>query len=548
MEVGATVRCVDWNPRDHTLTSSGDDGKVRFWADDGGLTQSVDTGGEKVRAIAWNPDGKRLAIGVDTELRLWQEEEPLDSWEGHNGSILGMAWSPDGRQLASCDSHSRTLLWNADGERRKVLGGKAWAIQSVAWSPDGQRIANACWEETVQVWGTDGEHQTDLRGHTCEVSSVDWHSERDLIVSGSRDATVRVWSPDGEARHVLHGHTDNIESVAWSPDGKSIASGSLDCTVRLWDADTGVARWSALLLGDGRSYTFATNGSILDGELSDADHHLTYIVEKADGGLDILTPSEFKARVAAAVSSDEIPSVEPGQSRHLTATASKRDAAERAAIEWALSVGGRVYSGAWGVLGGGEVNEISSPEEFEGGPISVLLDKTTRHHRIDDSSLTHLKGLTTICVLNLTEAHVTDAGLNQLVEFRGLTYLVLWNAQITDEGLAILKQLPELRFLILKDTGIGDSGLAHLAAMTQLEHLQLSGTHITDTGLQHLVRLPNLSVLYLGNTAISDDAVETLARMSSLRHLKIENTSITADGVARLRAALPNCRIDYAFD
>ena len=76
-----------------------------------------------------------------------------------------------------------------------------------------------------------------------------------------------------------------------------------------------------------------------------------------------------------------------------------------------------------------------------------------------------------------------------------------------------------------------------------IEKLDLNDTNISSAGIEHLVGMPNLRHLNLNETAVGDDAIPYLARLSSLERLTLRETRITKDGLARLREALPTCRI-----
>ena len=57
-----------------------------------------------------------------------------------------------------------------------------------------------------------------------------------------------------------------------------------------------------------------------------------------------------------------------------------------------------------------------------------------------DADLEHLKGLTSLTILNLAECNqITDAGLEHINELTSLTELDLYGTQITDAGLAEIK-------------------------------------------------------------------------------------------------------------
>jgi len=58
-----------------------------------------------------------------------------------------------------------------------------------------------------------------------------------------------------------------------------------------------------------------------------------------------------------------------------------------------------------------------------------------------------------------------------------------------------------------------------------------------------LAQLSSLEVLNLSNTSVDDVAVDSLVRLRHLGHLDILGTQISEAGLARLRRALPDCRI-----
>ncbi|HDZ20913.1 MAG TPA: hypothetical protein ENH78_06435, partial [Phycisphaerae bacterium] len=120
-----------------------------------------------------------------------------------------------------------------------------------------------------------------------------------------------------------------------------------------------------------------------------------------------------------------------------------------------------------------------------------------------DDDLAHLKGLTGLRMLNLSETTITDVGLAHLKGLTGLQRLSLDDTHITDTGLAHLKGMTGLRALNLWGTNITDAGLAHLKGLTGLQRLSLDDTHITDTGLAHLKGMTGLRALNLWGTNIT---------------------------------------------
>jgi WD40 repeat protein len=197
-------------------------------------------------AIAYSPDGRRIAASVDKGLYVW------DSYSGLNIRCfcdkdfccsLCLAYSPDGRCIAGC-IQNLVRIWNLDEPTGAItLRGHEDFTRSVAFAPDGRCIATGSHDKTVRVWNAHtGEQLLCLVGHERLVSSVSFSPDGRRIATGSYDCTLRIWdvfSGDQLLRIRLHGDLPPVTSVTFSPDGQRIVSGSFDGTVRIWDAHSG---------------------------------------------------------------------------------------------------------------------------------------------------------------------------------------------------------------------------------------------------------------------------------------------------------------------
>ncbi len=106
-----------------------------------------------------------------------------------------------------------------------------------------------------------------------------------------------------------------------------------------------------------------------------------------------------------------------------------------------------------------------------------------------------------------------------------------------------LPLMPHMVDLNAAGTRMDDDALKTVRRLGRLTHLCLSGTMITDQGVDQLSRLTRLTVLSLAATDVSDRSVEALGGLTSLRRLDVSSTKLSGGAVARLRAALPKCRI-----
>ncbi|KAG4428234.1 hypothetical protein IFR05_016284, partial [Cadophora sp. M221] len=137
---------------------------------------------------------------VPTWLRKFPQVE--DTWAsliqtlaGHSDPVSAVAFSPDGQRIASGSSDMTIKLWDATtGDLIKTLAGHSDWVRAVAFSPDGQRIASGSDDKTIKLWdATTGDLMKTLAGHSDWVSAVAFSPDGQRIASGSDDKTIKLW-------------------------------------------------------------------------------------------------------------------------------------------------------------------------------------------------------------------------------------------------------------------------------------------------------------------------------------------------------------------
>jgi WD40 repeat protein/serine/threonine protein kinase len=244
------VRCLAFRPDGAALATGSGDRSVCVWeVPTGHLLHRVERADDPrpVNAVAWSPDGKRLAFGGAVaapplspvylwDTGSWTEVKALAE---PRGGIETLAWSPDGGTLAAGGTDRAVHRWEAaTGKPLKRVEGHPDAGGPVAWSADGKYLATAASNQGVRFWEADSGRllaQTPLRA--AWVSTLAWSPDGHFVAAGhSRGPTILVAAvPSGSPERVLAGHNRPVRAVAWSPDGKRLASGGDDRMVRLWD-------------------------------------------------------------------------------------------------------------------------------------------------------------------------------------------------------------------------------------------------------------------------------------------------------------------------
>jgi serine/threonine protein kinase len=298
------VQGVTWAPDSKLLVSASLDGTMQIWDAISGQHHNMYTypdasenlPHQKIAAIAWAPDGEKLAVVIGGwRLPHYRYSGFVHVWDvrntqnGHllfpalHGSYLYASWSPDSRFLALTGQDSVHILEIETGDKIEIVSpfypdkylDHWW--RSPVWRPDGHHIA-------VLLTYTRGPQHTRMLGDKAEefeasmrsmtgnvhvfeytvevkpagreictysdatgpVSGGIWSPDGSRLASNRFDQTIQIWDSN-TAQHfcTYSGHSEKVRAIAWSPDGKRIASsagghvGPRDFTIHIWDTITG---------------------------------------------------------------------------------------------------------------------------------------------------------------------------------------------------------------------------------------------------------------------------------------------------------------------
>ncbi|MBT9313525.1 TIR domain-containing protein [Leptothoe kymatousa] len=221
------------------IASASADGSARLWNPDGSqLGDPFVVDETQVLSVAFSPDGKQLAIGLENgDIELWQIEpqrRKFTTIRHSDDPVTDLAFSHNGQIIASASEDKTVRLWKKDGTPLKTLTQHIASVRAVEFSPDGKLLATGADDSTLRLYTSDGKFLKTLRGHRAQVKGIAFSPDSSMLASASWDETVRLWKSTGESIRDIRGHNTLVYDVGFSPDGKYLASASWDKTIKTW--------------------------------------------------------------------------------------------------------------------------------------------------------------------------------------------------------------------------------------------------------------------------------------------------------------------------
>jgi hypothetical protein len=148
------------------VVSVGRDGAAKLTdAASGGFQENVNLLRGQLAAVARHPARDIVVIGGEDRvayvymmdrpknMKIADDTTLIRKVDRQNGMIAALAWSPDGNRIAVAGAAPEVNVYNADtGARVAACTGHSAGIYSVAFSPDGATLATAGFDGTVRLY------------------------------------------------------------------------------------------------------------------------------------------------------------------------------------------------------------------------------------------------------------------------------------------------------------------------------------------------------------------------------------------------------------
>ncbi|AGA27392.1 WD40 repeat domain-containing serine/threonine protein kinase [Singulisphaera acidiphila] len=239
------VRAVAFCPEGRRLATGCADRSALLWDVSAGspLASPLRHQGA-VRAVAFHPDGASVATaGDDGQIRRWDAVTggPLGASLRAGGPIAALSFSPDGSKLAVTGGAGRVLLWDlTTGLPIHESAKPAGRALAVAFAPDGETLAVAREDGSVRLLDVSTGRPTGASlDHGAAVPLIVFDPAGKMLLSVCLDGIVRLWDLSRRVTVVTLPHQGAVHAAGFRPDGDAFATACEDGTARLWETRTG---------------------------------------------------------------------------------------------------------------------------------------------------------------------------------------------------------------------------------------------------------------------------------------------------------------------
>ncbi len=195
--------------------------------------------------LAFSPDGTLLAVSSHDSPRIVLWDLPNNRERailvGHDTPVYSVHFAPDGRSLISVASKDRQLhIWEIATNRLVCrLENIASPPHCLTYSPDGRQVATASKPRSVQIWDlTTCRATIRISGLGFPARSLAFSPDSRLLAAGSGDGSAGLWdAATGQPIRQLETGLQVLNSIAFSPDGHQIALTGNDGAIRLWSVE-----------------------------------------------------------------------------------------------------------------------------------------------------------------------------------------------------------------------------------------------------------------------------------------------------------------------
>ncbi|MHC4377624.1 MAG: WD40 repeat domain-containing protein [Planctomycetota bacterium] len=127
-----------WAPDGESLVTAGGDGYLTRLALDGEVLAEWEAHSAAVLSVAIAPDGLLVSGSADRSIGVWRDDQRVRSISNHAERVTALAFGPDGKRLASASADGTVRVWQpAIGRLMKIIREHDGEVLDVLWNEHG---------------------------------------------------------------------------------------------------------------------------------------------------------------------------------------------------------------------------------------------------------------------------------------------------------------------------------------------------------------------------------------------------------------------------
>ncbi len=197
---------------------------------------------DELICLAFSADGKRLACGgTDNAIHLFDTEtsQPLITIQQHADWVTALSFATAGEQIASASRDRTARVYNTiSGNLETTYTGQNTPLYAVAFLQNGDVVSGGR-DKTIHLWDPlEGKKKADFGAFDGEINAL--VGTADYVFEGSSDGVVKQYTiADRQPIHSFAGDGGAIYSLAYHAPSHRLASGGYDGVVNLWNTESG---------------------------------------------------------------------------------------------------------------------------------------------------------------------------------------------------------------------------------------------------------------------------------------------------------------------